>query len=111
MVAQAMGGLGWGQPGEMSDHLRVVYAEVLERPTHEIDDDVDFFELGGNSLLATRLVNRVRARFGVSVAMRDFFGAPSVAEFAEVVARAGSARGALVRHERPEMVPLSFGQR
>ncbi|WP_168171781.1 condensation domain-containing protein [Streptomyces noursei] len=95
----------------MSDHLRVVYAEVLERPTHEIDDDVDFFELGGNSLLATRLVNRVRARFGVSVAMRDFFGAPSVAEFAEVVARAGSARGALVRHERPEMVPLSFGQR
>ncbi|UWS69852.1 acyl carrier protein [Streptomyces noursei] len=72
----------------MSDHLRVVYAEVLERPTHEIDDDVDFFELGGNSLLATRLVNRVRARFGVSVAMRDFWGS-----FGGGVRRGGGAGG------------------
>ncbi|UWS77510.1 AMP-binding protein [Streptomyces noursei] len=86
-----------------------IFADILGLSRVGIDED--FFALGGHSLLATRVISRVRSTLGAELSVGALFGAPSVAEFAEVVARAGSARGALVRHERPEMVPLSFGQR
>jgi acyl carrier protein len=39
-----------------------------------------FFALGGDSLLATRLLNAVRLRFGRDVSLRQFLAAPSVRE-------------------------------
>ncbi|MFI0942888.1 type I polyketide synthase [Streptomyces sp. NPDC021020] len=46
----------------------------------------DFFELGGHSLLGTRLVNRLRDRFGVECRLRELFAEPTVAGQAELVA-------------------------
>jgi len=42
----------------------------------------DFFELGGDSLLATRLTGIVRERLGFSVTIATFFAAPTVAGMA-----------------------------
>jgi hypothetical protein len=47
----------------------------------------DFFELGGNSLQATRLVSRIRDRFAVEVPLADFFRSPTVATLAAAVDR------------------------
>ncbi|PWD41140.1 non-ribosomal peptide synthetase, partial [Gordonia paraffinivorans] len=70
-----------------------------------------FFDLGGNSLAAMRLVARVSDALGVQVSVRDVFDAPSVREL--VVAVSGR-RPALppVRavSPRPGRVPLSFAQ-
>tara|TARA_R110001583_G_scaffold17679_2_gene71419 strand:+ start:232529 stop:237157 length:4629 start_codon:yes stop_codon:yes gene_type:complete len=42
------------------------------------DNDTSFFDQGGNSLAATRLLSRIRHAFGVTVAMKDFFTTPTI---------------------------------
>ncbi|WP_160096624.1 non-ribosomal peptide synthetase, partial [Rhodococcus sp. T7] len=89
-----------------------VFGELLDIERLGVDDG--FFELGGNSLIATRVVARVNADFGVAVEVREFFDAPTVAQLAGIVDRAAeagtAARAPLVAKPRPEHVPLSLAQ-
>ncbi|MBB5915118.1 amino acid adenylation domain-containing protein/non-ribosomal peptide synthase protein (TIGR01720 family) [Nocardia transvalensis] len=87
-----------------------VFAEVLER--ERVSVDRSFFELGGNSLSATRVVARVNAALGSTVALRDLFDAPTVARLsARIVPATGDGeRAALAPRIRPDRVPLSPAQ-
>nr|WP_243436612.1 non-ribosomal peptide synthase/polyketide synthase [Streptomyces sp. FH025] len=97
-------------PRTAVEHLLTgLFAEVLGVSEPRLDDS--FFDLGGHSLSATRLVARARSVLGVELRLRDLFDAPTVAELAAAVDVAGRARPGLGRHERPEAVPLSFAQR
>jgi acyl carrier protein len=49
--------------------------------------DETFLEAGGDSLLAMRVLTRVRQQLGVEVALPDFLRASTVAALAETVAR------------------------
>lgn len=62
-------------------------AEVWQRvlAIEEIGINDDFFELGGNSLLATQLVMEMREAFRMSVPLRDFFEKPTVAALSAVI--------------------------
>ncbi|MFB8237929.1 non-ribosomal peptide synthase/polyketide synthase [Kitasatospora purpeofusca] len=91
------------------EQLLGLFAALLDRPDMGIDDS--FFALGGDSLLATRLVSRIRAAFGVEVPIHLVFDAPTVAALGERLDGARSGRTALRAMERPEHVPLSFAQR
>ncbi|WP_342799871.1 amino acid adenylation domain-containing protein [Nocardia sp. No.11] len=87
-----------------------VFAEVLG--IEQVGADDNFFERGGNSLLATRLSARLSAAVAVRVPVRVLFAAPTVAECAAEVSRLTRAgrRPALRAQARPERLPLSPAQ-
>ncbi|AOJ72545.1 MULTISPECIES: non-ribosomal peptide synthetase [Burkholderia] len=69
--------------GEQERALCVLLADILGVDT--IGPDDNFFEMGGDSLAAMRVINRVRATFGVKLSIRDLFAAPSVARIAPIL--------------------------
>jgi hypothetical protein len=60
---------------DLAGHLRGVWGEVFGA---EVGIDDDFFELGGNSLLAVRLNTALRSRELPAVPLRDFYLNPTV---------------------------------
>ncbi|WP_431955980.1 amino acid adenylation domain-containing protein [Nocardia lijiangensis] len=86
------------------------FGELLGVARVGLDDN--FFALGGNSLIATRIAARLGAALDTRVPVRMVFDAPTVAELAEAVRTAAAAPGPRPgpRH-RPARVPLSAAQR
>ncbi|MEU7769457.1 amino acid adenylation domain-containing protein, partial [Nocardia sp. NPDC049190] len=70
-----------------------------------------FFDLGGNSLSATRVAARLSGAFGVDVPLSVIFESPTVAALAQNLRTANAVvREPLVPQERPERIPLSPAQ-
>ncbi|HVT61657.1 MAG TPA: amino acid adenylation domain-containing protein [Thermoanaerobaculia bacterium] len=63
--------------------LAAICGEALGVERLGIHDD--FFELGGDSLMAVRAIFRIRKTVGVELPVRSFFDAPTVAGLAELV--------------------------
>lgn len=70
-------------PGPLEAPLAALWSDVLKRPS--VGRDADFFALGGNSLLAIRVLGRVAKQFGVRLSLRMLFEAPTLKEFAELL--------------------------
>jgi acyl carrier protein len=70
------------------DHVEAeiaqIWGEVLELDAIGINDD--FFDLGGDSLAATRVVSRVRDRFSLQIPVAVMWKATTVALMATLVA-------------------------
>ncbi|MFJ9030554.1 amino acid adenylation domain-containing protein [Streptomyces sp. NPDC102274] len=114
-----------GSPGTPQERwLAALYAELLG--TGHVGPEDGFFDLGGDSLRATRLVSAVRERFRVELDVRDVFARPTVADLAAHLWRhapdAGPAPNTggtqdadaasdAVTDGRTEHIPLSFAQR
>ncbi len=94
--------------GAVEEILAGIYAQVLGLERVGVDDS--FFELGGDSLLAMRVVAAINAGLGAHLAVRAVFDAPTVAQLAPRIDEGSGGLPPLVPVERPAVVPLSFAQ-
>ena len=69
--------------GRTEELLAGMWEQLLGRPV--TDRRNSFFALGGDSLLATRLLELLRRRFGAELTLRQLFAAPALAQLATVV--------------------------
>ena len=89
--------------------LAGIWEEVLEVAAVGVEDD--FFEIGGHSLKAVRVLSRIKHRLGRSVEMADFFANPTVAGLAASMDRSAPSQEAPIPAAAPmELYPLSNAQ-
>jgi len=96
--------------GAVEERLAALWTDVLG--VTEVDRQSNFFDLGGHSLLVTRLTNRVRRSFGVDLALRSVFEKPLLQEMARQIEGAQTAGEGqmIVPVSRDAKLPLSFAQ-
>ncbi|MCX4812793.1 phosphopantetheine-binding protein [Streptomyces sp. NBC_01239] len=60
-----------------------IWAEFLEG--REVEAEDSFFEIGGNSLIGIRILDRLSETYGVRLSVRDFYLAQTPARIAELI--------------------------
>ncbi len=87
-----------------------VFGDVLG--VHEVGLDDDFFMLGGNSLIATRVIGRIGDELGISIPLRLLFESSTVEAIAHRIDNESwsAQRPPLVPRSRPERIPLAPAQ-
>ncbi|MET8582263.1 amino acid adenylation domain-containing protein [Streptomyces collinus] len=69
-----------------------VWAELLRTDASGLSVDSNFFSLGGNSLLVTRLVNRLKQQAGAELPIQAVFERPTLADMAAELERCTPVR-------------------
>ncbi|MCV7402992.1 non-ribosomal peptide synthetase, partial [Mycobacterium fragae] len=88
--------------------LASIYAQILGLDHVGADDS--FFDLGGDSLSAMRLIAAINTALDADLSVRTVFDAPTVARLAPRIGVGSSRLPRLAAVERPAVVPLSFAQ-
>ncbi len=94
--------------GAVEEILAGIYARVLGLERVGVDDS--FFDLGGDSLLAMRVIAAINTGLDAQLAVRALFDAPTVAQLAPRIGGEAGGLPPLVPVARPAVVPLSFAQ-
>jgi amino acid adenylation domain-containing protein/non-ribosomal peptide synthase protein (TIGR01720 family) len=98
------------EPGTVIEEIACsLFADILGLERVGAGDS--FFDLGGDSLLAMRLVSRIRAVLDAEISIRGLFTAPTPSGIARGMRDTGTpTRPALRQMPRPGHLPLSFAQ-
>ncbi|WP_142399789.1 AMP-binding protein, partial [Mycobacterium marinum] len=96
--------------GPVEEVLASLYTQILG--VDRISAADSFFELGGDSLSAMRLIAAANTTLHAGLRVADVFEAPTITALAELVGTTTTTQAvpALVAGERPPRVPLSFAQ-
>ncbi|WP_156661347.1 non-ribosomal peptide synthetase, partial [Mycobacterium sp. 852002-51163_SCH5372311] len=100
---------GYRAPDGLIEEILVgIYCDVLGLERVGVDDP--FFDLGGDSISAMRLIAAINAALDADLSVRTVFEAPTVAQLACRIGVGSRRPEPLVAVARPPVVPLSFAQ-
>lgn len=88
--------------------LRALWSSVLG--TDDLSDTADFFDLGGSSIAAIRLHNRVRDALGVEFSLADFFAEPTLGALIRSLTRSGAAEVTKDTEDTVDRAPVTDQQ-
>jgi phthiocerol/phenolphthiocerol synthesis type-I polyketide synthase E len=101
---RTLGDVGIAPRTDLERTLCALWESVLG--VGPIGVDADFFDLGGNSLVAVQLIAQVRKAVGRKLPMRTLFEAPTVAGMAAAIERL-AAEDSTVEDDVPAITPLA----
>ncbi|HWE91007.1 MAG TPA: amino acid adenylation domain-containing protein, partial [Pseudonocardiaceae bacterium] len=105
------GGVYRGPQSPIQEILAGIYTEVLGvDPQRPVGIDDSFFDLGGDSISAMRLIATINSALHTKVAVRTLFETPTIAELAPRISVGAGRLPPLVPVDRPAVIPLSFAQ-
>ncbi|UII31886.1 amino acid adenylation domain-containing protein [Fulvivirga ulvae] len=98
--------------GETELKLLKIWAELLRQDANLISAESNFFDLGGHSLIATKMVSAIRKGVSSHITIRDIFLYPTISQLAEYIDNSESQRYTQVLRKQNNKgpVPLSFEQ-
>lgn len=86
--------------GTLEEQVATLWMQLIG--IERVGPQDDFFSLGGESLLALQILNRVQEVYRVDISLRQFFNAPTVAGLAEHIRTARIDE----RPQAPDITPL-----
>ncbi|WP_419957121.1 condensation domain-containing protein [Pseudomonas syringae] len=103
-------GLAYEPPqGDIEIALAQIWTEVLQ--VERVGRHDHFFDMGGHSLLAMRMVSQVRQQLGMELPLGELFALGELAAVAAALAGAGRSELSLILPApRDQSLPLSFAQ-
>ncbi|HLU89146.1 MAG TPA: amino acid adenylation domain-containing protein, partial [Cyclobacteriaceae bacterium] len=96
---------------QLEKTLAEIWKNLLQLEQVYLGDN--FFSIGGNSLLAMRVISKVRKELKMDIGIKDFFAHPTLFQFAShLQSSAGKVSLPPLREylPRPPRIPLSFSQ-
>ncbi|BCA53917.1 polyketide synthase [Nitrospira sp. KM1] len=86
--------------GSLEEQVTEIWRQILGSPRIGLDDD--FFQLGGESLSALQILNRVQESYQAELSLKEFFGTPTVAGIVRQI-RSSQAAGT---PSEPKITPV-----
>jgi amino acid adenylation domain-containing protein len=108
LPAPAVAAAGHGElrppENEVQQQLQGIWQDLLKHERFGVD--CDFFVVGGHSLLALRVVNRVREAFDHELELKAFFTAPTIRAVADAIHQQRLARRAAERFHQSDVIEI-----
>ncbi|CBL16346.1 acyl carrier protein [Ruminococcus champanellensis] len=70
---------------QLTKEIKEIWMEILESE-EELGTEESFFEVGGNSMLATMMVENINDRYGCGLELNDIYEYNTIVQLAEFVA-------------------------
>ena len=99
-------------PGSLLEkRLCTIFADILGIAKDKIGLQDDFFRLGGDSIVAIRLVSKLNKEFRVNLKIKDIFVSNSIAKLALLLASDGNVQNYVATKSIASYVPFSLADR
>lgn len=95
---------------QTEQQICTLYAELFELPVNHLSIRANFFRLGGNSILAIRLVHRLSQLFNVHLPIAEIFRAKTIEQLAQSIEAISTHNIVIPVAPTLTHYPLSFAQ-